>query len=664
MDSARSTASLLGFLGLLGGGFLLTCRIPGVAAEHLRIERTKPPISIRTLGGTDVFVEIRGTSGKPTEIRVPLPRHEAVWFVEPSLRLARWNGKETRFEFVLESSYDPKAEAMLGSIIGDGVYSIFGLSRAAHVYAAQARICLERRLEPRLDRSILWPDCTRILCPALDYRAWSRTWSEETGMEITPGDLFDEFGNVCEHCFEGVPGTLEYPECELVDLAPIDPGELIPIWPNLCPDCVRVCPDDDGDTVCNDYEVYCLGTDPQNPDTDGDGLNDGQELDLGTDPKKPDTDGDALSDGDEVLVRQTNPLNKDTDADGLEDGWEVLGYDSDGNGTRDVNLSAMGANPRHKDVLVEVDWMFSDLNGDGDTNDAGEISFQPQQQAINGVVAAFANGPVPNPDGTTGINLIVNVSNGLPLVNLNNNLVVFDASGNQIGFSAAWTNIKSANMTPGMAGISRYCVFIRNMDPQGSSGWTEAILADDFVVSLGLWATPGGTLQQQQGTFMHELGHALGLYHGGTAVAKFDNNANALPYDRNFEPNYPSVMNYFHQTFGVVGNFAYGNPPVCANLNLAGRLCFTQGANPAWTYSRGLLPNVDEANLGEPAGIAVLPGPIDWNIDGDSADLGISINLNGDTLTGVNPANPTAVTPVIDVQTDNNDWAGLVLKFW
>src|SRR4051794_24980718 len=38
------------------------------------------------------------------------------------------------------------------------------------------------------------------------------------------------------------------------------------------------------------------------------------------------------------------------------------------------------------------------------------------------------------------------------------------------------------------------------------------------MITLGDWATPGGTLQQQEGTFMHELGHSLGLTHGGTAT--------------------------------------------------------------------------------------------------------------------------------------------------
>ena len=43
------------------------------------------------------------------------------------------------------------------------------------------------------------------------------------------------------------------------------------------------------------------GTDPNNPDTDGDGLSDGEEINTyNTDPNNPDTDGDGLSDGEEA----------------------------------------------------------------------------------------------------------------------------------------------------------------------------------------------------------------------------------------------------------------------------------------------------------------------------------------------------------------------------
>jgi hypothetical protein len=66
-----------------------------------------------------------------------------------------------------------------------------------------------------------------------------------------------------------------------------------------------------------------------NPDSDGDGLTDGQEVSLGTNPDKWDTDNDGLPDSEVsgVLgqVPATNPLDPDTDSDGLFDGTEVVG---------------------------------------------------------------------------------------------------------------------------------------------------------------------------------------------------------------------------------------------------------------------------------------------------------------------------------------------------
>ena len=123
--------------------------------------------------------------------------------------------------------------------------------------------------------------------------------------------------------------------------------------------------DSDGDGLTNSREAE-LGTDPENPDTDGDGLLDGPEVlthltnplksdsdgdGLGdaaelnqhrTDPMKPDTDGDGLFDGPEVSTHRSDPLVVDTDKDGLADGDEVNRYrtdptkpDTDGDGLAD-----------------------------------------------------------------------------------------------------------------------------------------------------------------------------------------------------------------------------------------------------------------------------------------------------------------------------------------
>jgi outer membrane protein OmpA-like peptidoglycan-associated protein/opacity protein-like surface antigen len=96
-------------------------------------------------------------------------------------------------------------------------------------------------------------------------------------------------------------------------------AEVKPIWTVTGGDI-----DSDGDGLL-DKEEPTYGTDPFNPDTDNDGLSDGQEVKTQkTDPLNPDSDWDALKDGAEVLTYKTNPLDPDTDHGGVKDGHEVI----------------------------------------------------------------------------------------------------------------------------------------------------------------------------------------------------------------------------------------------------------------------------------------------------------------------------------------------------
>jgi alpha-tubulin suppressor-like RCC1 family protein len=100
-------------------------------------------------------------------------------------------------------------------------------------------------------------------------------------------------------------------------------------------------PDSDGDGLDDGEEAAIDGTDPNNKDTDGDILTDGDEvLVFGTDPENNDTDVDGLTDGDEVLVFGTDPENNDTDVDGLTDGDEVLVFGTDPE-SQDTDMDGM-----------------------------------------------------------------------------------------------------------------------------------------------------------------------------------------------------------------------------------------------------------------------------------------------------------------------------------
>ncbi len=91
--------------------------------------------------------------------------------------------------------------------------------------------------------------------------------------------------------------------------------------------------DSDMDRLPDADETALHGTDPFNPDTDGDGLDDGTELlDIGCGGAlTPDTDGDSIPDGEEVL-EGTNPCDADSDADCLPDWFDPLPLDP-GSGT-------------------------------------------------------------------------------------------------------------------------------------------------------------------------------------------------------------------------------------------------------------------------------------------------------------------------------------------
>ena len=129
--------------------------------------------------------------------------------------------------------------------------------------------------------------------------------------------------------------------------------------------------DSDEDGLSDQDEETTHLTDPNNPDTDGDGLTDGEEVKNGLDPKDAtgnngadgDFDSDGLSNIDEIKKYFTDPKSDDSDGDGLSDRVET------GTGTF-VNLNDTGTDPLNADT-------DNDALNDSDELAAGTDPFNP-----------------------------------------------------------------------------------------------------------------------------------------------------------------------------------------------------------------------------------------------------------------------------------------------
>jgi hypothetical protein len=103
-------------------------------------------------------------------------------------------------------------------------------------------------------------------------------------------------------------------------------------------------PDGDNRTNAQEYNGGTDSTNPNNPDTDGDGLDDGGEFTAGTGPHDTDSDDDLLPDGWEV----------DNGLDPLDDGTTDIANGPDGDPDADQLVNALeyelGADPNDSDT--------------------------------------------------------------------------------------------------------------------------------------------------------------------------------------------------------------------------------------------------------------------------------------------------------------------------
>ncbi|MCL2313989.1 MAG: adventurous gliding motility lipoprotein CglD, partial [Proteobacteria bacterium] len=265
--------------------------------------------------------------------------------------------------------------------------------------------------------------------------------------------------------------------------------------------------DDDRDMDCDgleDWDEILRGTDPLNPDTDGDGIWDGVEVAYGgrplrdplcadiyaqlpqnptnkTNPLLADTDCDGLLDGEEEAIG-TDPNNPDTDDDGILDGIEM---------GRQFSPDPLCANafPQLSDPPNNpTDPLNPDSDGDG---------------MLDGVEDANQNGRFELGLGETNPNVFDIVdpvvaaacseANLVP-VDIRRNLAAQLALGLPMGFANNYIDIQRGN-TSGLMGVdlARNVAFVtwRHVGtPVANIGALET-LAQSQAASLGGSATIG-----------------------------------------------------------------------------------------------------------------------------------------------------------------------------
>ena len=345
-------------------------------------------------------------------------------------------------------------------------------------------------------------------------------------------------------------------------------------------------------------------------------------------------------------------LTTDADGDALLDGWEMCGYDHDKDGAVDVDLPAMGASPFHKDIFVEIDYMKAGPN---------EIeSHRPSPSAIAMIVDSFDYSPIQNPDNSTGIHLHVDYGSDAPLRwgqqeywgQLSNS----DALEHQTYINAcpelgifAWLGFDNIRQfADARTPIFHYNIWAHSLcalHPDNSGISRNHILAmkngaSDFVVSLGGFSYQIlGPSKVQAGTFMHELGHNLGLQHGGNEGT-------------NYKPNYLSIMNYRFQFNGIIrngssGKFDYSS----AELPLLNEFALDENIGLSYTgYYEGTVGTVWYCGLlDSTAKVEYDATKADWDCD-NTYEPNVIADINGDdalidrTLTGFNDWNNIVFT--------------------
>ncbi|MDH4246275.1 MAG: putative Ig domain-containing protein [Deltaproteobacteria bacterium] len=350
---------------------------------------------------------------------------------------------------------------------------------------------------------------------------------------------------------------------------------------------------------------------------------------------------------------------EDRDVDGIPDCAEHPGATFNG-----LPLYAWGARPGVTDVFLEVDVM--------DSKDEGVL---PRRQALERVAQAFAPHTVALHfdvgdlfDQTTGLSPKNNDLGGGGLVPFTPSLTLGAGAPGQTDFYAYKNRFMDLRRKP----IFHYILFAASTQPKGGAGpWGQAEqFGNDLIISLGGWGlnstTPNNRnllVNYQALALMHELGHNLGLTHGGDGMSG-DAEWN--------KPNYLSIMNDLYARVGLpdIGSATEGDRyyfgryaaqgysgPCGRYIEFIAQLDTPPNADPSrfrMDYSAGSGYALDESFLVEADGLGRAESAgVDYDCDGVRESGAYALDLNGGL----------GMTSRFNVLSDSNDWANLLFFF-